>query len=78
MDQLVTQTKLCGSAMVLNGFTTPENWPFTIVLAVAKPGNERAVEFAQDFFRKMNAAGAPQHFHRNPEMNGHPADPEDL
>lgn len=56
VDQLVTQVKLSGSAMQFNGFTTPEGWPFTLVLAVAKPGNERAVELAQEFSRKMTAA----------------------
>lgn len=78
MDQLVTQTKLSGSALVLNGFTTPEKWPFTIVLAVAKPGNELAVQYAQEFFQRMATTGAPRRVQENPKLKGHPANPEDV
>lgn len=55
VDQVVTQTKLSGSAMQFNGFTTPERWPFTMVVAVAKPGNEAAVDLAKEFHAKMCA-----------------------
>lgn len=58
MDQLVTQAKLAGSALQLNGFTTPEGWPFVVVIAVAAAGNEKAVELAQEFGSKLRAAGA--------------------
>jgi hypothetical protein len=53
VDQLVTETKLAGSAQEIIGLTTPEGWPFVVIIAVAKPGNERAVEFAKEFHRKM-------------------------
>ena len=59
MDQLVTYAKLNGSAFVLNGFTTPERWPFTIVLAVGSPGNEAVPELAKKFHEEMTARGAP-------------------
>jgi hypothetical protein len=59
VDEIVTKTKLHGSAMSLNGYTTPEGWPFVIVVAVAKPGNERVVAYAREFHEKMSAAGAP-------------------
>lgn len=50
LDQLVTQTKLAGaSASQLNGLTTPERWPFTVVVAIGGPGNEAAVEAAKTF-----------------------------
>jgi hypothetical protein len=65
-DQLVTWTKLNGSAFALNGNTTPEGWPFVVVIAVAKPGNERAVELAQEFHRKLTEAGAPVRRTENP------------
>lgn len=68
LDQLVTQTKLSGSALTFNGHTTPENWPFAVVVAVGKPGNERAVEFARQFFLRIRAAGAPAHERQNPNM----------
>jgi hypothetical protein len=54
-DSMVTTVKRSGSAMQFDGLTTPEKWPFTIVVAVAKPGNERAVQLAKDFNDKMSA-----------------------
>lgn len=65
-DQLVTWTKLNGSAFALNGNTTPEGWPFVVVIAVGKPGNEHAVELAQEFHRRLTEAGAPLHRGENP------------
>ena len=58
LDQLVTQTKLGGSASGVQGHTTPEGYPFAIVVAVATPGNERVMDFAREFHEKMVAAGA--------------------
>jgi hypothetical protein len=40
MDGLVTFTKLHGSAFSMRGWTTPEGWPFTVMIAVGSPGNE--------------------------------------
>lgn len=54
LDSLVTQVKLQGSAAQVNGHTTPEGYPFTVVVAVAKPGNEKAVELANEFHQKMS------------------------
>lgn len=58
IDDFVTATKLSGSAGQLMGWTKPEGWPFVIVCAVASPGNERALEYAQEFAVKMAKAGA--------------------
>lgn len=59
IDQLVTATKLRGTVQVAHGFTTPEGYPFVVLVAIAKPGSERVVEFAKEFMAKMDAAGAP-------------------
>jgi hypothetical protein len=56
LDELVTKVKLAGSAACVHGATTPEGYPFVIVVAVAAPGNERAVELAREFNAKMAAA----------------------
>lgn len=56
VDQLITDTKLVGSASEIVGVTTPEGWPFVVVVAVAKPGNERVLDMAKDFHRKITAA----------------------
>jgi hypothetical protein len=56
LDQLITGVKLRGSAAEINGHTTPEGYPFVVVVAVAKPGNEKAVEFARKFHADMVAA----------------------
>lgn len=55
VEQLVTDTKLAGSAAQVVGHTTPEHWPFIVVVAVAKPGNELAVQYAREFAQKMQA-----------------------
>lgn len=55
VDQLVTGTKLRGSALQLIGKTTPEGWEFHIVVAVARPGNEHVVKLAQEFHEKLSA-----------------------
>jgi hypothetical protein len=55
VEQLVTDTKLSGSAAQVVGHTTPEHWPFIVVVAVAKPGNELAVQYAKEFAQKMQA-----------------------
>lgn len=55
VEQLVTDTKLSGSATQTVGHTTPEGWPFIVVVAVAKPGNELAVQYAREFAQKMCA-----------------------
>ena len=56
VDTLVTKVKQEGSALMLEGFTTPEGHPFVLVVAVANPGNELALEYAKEFAGKMNAA----------------------
>jgi deoxycytidylate deaminase len=59
IEQAVTSVKLAGSAGELVGRTTPEGYPFIVVIAVGKPGNERALELARRFFEEMLCAGAP-------------------
>lgn len=40
VEQLITETKLRGSALSLRGTTTPEGWPYHVLVAVESPGNE--------------------------------------
>ena len=61
IDQMITTTKLRGSCLTLKGHTTPEGWPFVVVVAVARPGNERAVELAEQMGRDLTEAGAAVH-----------------
>jgi len=56
VNELVTETKLAGSSAVLRGLTTPEGWPFVVVVAVASPGNEWAVVLAEQYDAKMQEA----------------------
>lgn len=53
VDELVTGTKFAGSATAFYGNTTPEGWPFAIIIAVASPGNETVMELVADFHRKL-------------------------
>lgn len=70
LDQLVTQTKLAGgSAFQLNGFTTPEKWPFTVVVAIAGPGNDYAVELANEFSTNMKNCARWVKEAENPEVS---------
>lgn len=57
-DQLITGVKLSGSTAIIKGHTTPEKWPFVIIIAIGKPGNEGAMECAQEFTQKI-ATKAP-------------------
>jgi hypothetical protein len=59
-DALITETKFRGSAIVLHGNTTPEGWPFRLIVAVGRPGNEPAIALADEFQRKLTEAGAPE------------------
>ncbi len=56
VDELLTQTKLAGSALGINGYTTPEGYPFALVVAVGSPGNVQAVELLNELHIKMEAA----------------------
>ncbi len=56
LDQIVTRVKLASSAsslsnLQLNGYTTPEGYPFELVLFIGKPGNEAAM----DLMKKLKA-----------------------
>jgi hypothetical protein len=53
LDQLVTTVKLQGSAVRITGMTTPEKWPFVLVVGVGKPGNELVLKYIQEFDDKM-------------------------
>jgi len=55
INQLVTDTKLAGSAFGLLGFTTPEHWPFAIIVAVASTGNEAIIPLIQEFHEKLRS-----------------------
>lgn len=70
IDQVVTRVKLEGSAFQLYGHTKPEGWPFVVVVAIGKPGNERAVELAQKFHEGLTTAGASLRAAKNPEYAG--------
>lgn len=56
MDQLITTTKMEGSCAGIHGYTTPECWPYFVVVAVGSPGNEKVIELAKEFFQKVQAA----------------------
>ena len=58
LNRAVTWTKLNGSVFQLSGRTTPEGWPFVVLVAVAKPGNEPMLELVQKFHRDASALGA--------------------
>jgi hypothetical protein len=58
LDDIVTATKVSGCSAMLRGFTTPEGWPFAVVVAIAKPGSEVAVQLAEEFSAKLTALGA--------------------
>jgi hypothetical protein len=69
LDQIVTKTKLSNaSALRLNGFTTPEKYPFVLVLAIAGPGNEAAVELADKFNEEMKARVKWSEERQNPKV----------
>jgi hypothetical protein len=57
LDEIVTRTKLSNaSAFQLNGFTTPEKFPFTVVVALgATVSDKQAIELATEFKDKMVA-----------------------
>lgn len=60
LDELVTATKLTGSALVMDLVTTPEGYPATVIIAVGKPGNEPVPKMLMAYFRAaMARAGAP-------------------
>lgn len=59
LDNLVTTTKRHGSCAEIRGWTTPEGWPFVIVAAVAKPGDEAVITLAQELREKLLASRAP-------------------
>lgn len=65
IDQLVTQVKLAGSSFLLCGNTTPENWPFRMILVIGKPGNEGALLLIEKI-REEFARRAPTHEATNP------------
>jgi hypothetical protein len=38
------------------GWTTPEGWPFALVVAIGSPGNEAVVPLTKQYHRVMKAA----------------------
>ncbi len=56
IDQIVTATKLLGSGQMFIGWTTPEGWPFAIVVAIGSPGSEAVVPLTKQYHRVMKAA----------------------
>ncbi len=71
LDEIVTRTKLSkASAFQLNGFTTPEKFPFTLVVAIGStPGNKKAIELATEFKDKMIALAKWAHEAQNPKVS---------
>lgn len=65
IDQLVTRTKLAGSAALVHGYTTPEGWRFALVLAVGGPGNQAAVDVILDAHVRL-AELTSYEYRRNP------------
>lgn len=55
LDQLVTETKLSGGgAAAVNGHTTPEGWPFSIILVLGRPSNQGAINLIAEFQRELS------------------------
>jgi hypothetical protein len=59
VDQLVTATKLAGSSSSLSGTTTPEGYPFRIIVAVgsteANMGAVSVLGYAENIIGRMAA-----------------------
>jgi hypothetical protein len=73
LDQLVTQTKLRNaSSALLNGFTTPEKWPFILVIAIGGPGNELAVDAAKTFHDTLKDRARWSYASANPDPKVRP------
>lgn len=70
LDEIVTRTKLSNaSALQLNGFTTPEKFPFTLVVAIgSSPSNEKAIALATEFKDKMVALAQWSRETQNPKV----------
>jgi hypothetical protein len=58
MDSLVTFTKLHGSAFSMRGWTTPENWPFTVIVAIGGPGHEALPQALLDALASLSSVKA--------------------
>lgn len=56
LDQIVTATKFLGSGTMHLGFTTPEGWPFVVVVAIASPGSEAVVPLTRQYHQVMREA----------------------
>jgi hypothetical protein len=70
LDEIVTKTKLSNaSAFQFNGFTTPEKFPFTVIVAIgATPENEKAIALAIEFKDKMVALAQWHREAQNPKV----------
>jgi hypothetical protein len=54
VNDLITQTKLAGSLLVLKGWTTPEGWPFAVVVTIDRPEDNGRI--AQAVIKLQEAA----------------------
>lgn len=59
LDQLITHTKLNGSASSYWGHTTPEGWPYIVLLAVGSPQNMPALHLVANAQRDLAALVPP-------------------
>lgn len=57
LDRIITGIKLGGvSAAAVNGLTTPEAWPFAIVIALGRPGNHAPVAWVHELQAHLQQA----------------------
>lgn len=56
LGDIINATKLQGSLLVLKGWTTPENWPFAVVVTVERP--EHGGEMTKLVLRLQEGAAA--------------------
>jgi hypothetical protein len=71
VQQLVTETKFRGSGTALWGHTTPEGWPYCLVVAVGSPGNQAALDVLLAAHRALEAM-APTERYDNPGVTPAP------
>lgn len=68
MEELVTETKLRGSATILMMVTKPEGWPAAVMVVVESQRNAGVLRVIQRAQAELTTLGAPEHRAGNPEL----------
>lgn len=56
INEMITETKRQEmTVMEVRGFTTPEGWPFVVLAAVIKPGQEEMLSLVEHFEKEATA-----------------------